>query len=447
MLFSNLILVCMSLGFMSTAFSTVLAPVAADLQITLSQAQWLTSGYVLALAALTPLSAYLTSRFPTRRLYLAAVGSYALMSAACAMSGHFGMLLTFRIAQACANALIANVTQVSIMTLFEPSRRGRAMGWFGMTQGAAVLLGPVVGGVLTDALGWRSVFWVVAGVCAMGVIGALWLMKDLVSVSKSRLDVGDFLLSACAMASLVLGLGLVITAPVLALGVVVAALVLGGWFVRRQLRAQQQGKAPLLKVSLMAGPVFRAGGACSMLVYLVMMGSSAVLPLYAQTVDGLSASQAGLVVLPGALCMAVVAPFAGRWFDRFGMRPLLVVGGTLLVVSNLATCWAVFVSPWWAAAVNVIRTSGLAMLQMPLMTWANNSIDKDDLPHGSALITALRNVAGSAGVAVFVSIMEVAGTLWGDTAGVAVSYGVMALASGLLFIGLAGRFDRKAELG
>ena len=140
MLFSNLILVCMSLGFMSTAFSTVLAPVAADLQITLSQAQWLTSGYVLALAALTPLSAYLTSRFPTRRLYIAAVGSYALMSAACAMSGHFGMLLTFRIAQACANALIANVTQVSIMTLFEPSRRGRAMGWFGMTQGAAVLI-------------------------------------------------------------------------------------------------------------------------------------------------------------------------------------------------------------------------------------------------------------------------------------------------------------------
>ena len=129
------------------------------------------------------------------------------------------------------------------------------------------------------------------------------------------------------------------------------------------------------------------------------------------------------------------------------MRPLLVVGGALLVVSNLATCWAVFMSPWWAAAVNIIRTAGLAMLQMPLMTWANNSIDKTDLPHGSALITALRNVAGSAGVAVFVSIMEVAGALWGDTAGVAVSYGVMALASGLLFIGLAGRFDRKTDQG
>ena len=71
-----------------------------------------------------------------------------------------------------------------------------------------------------------------------------------------------------------------------------------------------------------------------MLVYLVMMGSSAVLPLYAQAVDGLSSSQAGLVVLPGALCMAVVAPFAGRWFDRFGMRPLLVVGGARVPITD-----------------------------------------------------------------------------------------------------------------
>lgn len=441
-IFLNLILTCMMLGFMSTAMSTALAPVMVDFGVSASAGQWLTSGYTLALAITTPFTAYLTIRFKTKRLYLASVGAYAVASLGCALAPGFIVLLLMRIVQACANALIANVTQVSILTIVPQGKRGQMMGWFGMSQGASVVLGPVLGGLLCDLIGWRAVFFVVAFICLVSFVLANFTFYDLLENVRKAFDLASFVLSGLTFGLLTLGLGSVASGAV-SLPLAVLALLVGAVsavaFVKRQLASE----SPFLKVQLVYNPAFAASLLGSMLLYLVMAGSSSALPLYVQLAAGQTASVAGIVALPGALAMALVSPFAGRVYDKLGIFWLALAAAVLLFAANALTSFAmVRASLLGLSVLNVVRCVAIACVQMPLQTWGNTSIDKADMPHGSALITALRNVAGSLGVVLFVSLAT-AGAI-DLTAGFALSYGVMA-ASSLLFAAVAFVARRLSE--
>lgn len=423
--FANLIATCVGLALMSTAMNTTLAPLTRDLGVSVALGQWVTSGYALALAVVMPLTAFLVTRFRSRHLYLGAVGAYALASLCCAVASGFGVLMVGRVLQACMNGIIANLTQVSILTLFPTEERGRAMGWFGLSQGAAVVLGPTVGGLLADAFGWRGVFVAVALICALSFAAALMTMKNLLSVKRISFDLPSFILSVVSFGGLTLGLGLVVSAGFTA--VVVTLLVLGAaggvLFVRRQLSQEQ----PFLKVGLLGTPVFGLATACSAALYACSMGSAAVLPLQVQMGLGQSAAFAGLAVMPGAIALALVNPLSGSAFDRFGIVPLCAFGGICVLVANLATClsWAQE-SVVLLAALNVVRCLGFGALQMPLATWANSSIAQADMPHGSALLTSLRNAVGALGVAVATSLFQIAGCT--------AAFAVMAVVSVVVFL-------------
>ncbi len=318
--FCNLALTCVVLAILSSATATALQPLMLDFGVDASAAGWVTSGYTLALAVTMPLTAYLVTRFAARPLYIAAVGLYLASLVGCACAPAFVALMAARVVGAAANALIASMTQVSIMSIFPKERRGSAMGWFGLSQGAAVVLGPVVGGLAIDALGWRVLFWGGAALCLVSLVWSVACMYVELQTAPRTLDVASFALSVAAFGGVTLGLGNVAScgvasAPVLApLGVGLAAAAL---FVPRQLRGEQ----PFLKLALLRVPVFARAVLMSMALYMVTMGSSAVLPLYVQGCLGKGALEAGLVVMPGALAMAAVAPFAGKLFDRRGIAP------------------------------------------------------------------------------------------------------------------------------
>ncbi len=423
--FCNLALTCVVLAILSSATATALQPLMLDFGVDASAAGWVTSGYTLALAVTMPLTAYLVTRFAARPLYIAAVGLYLASLVGCACAPAFVALMAARVVGAAANALIASMTQVSIMSIFPKERRGSAMGWFGLSQGAAVVLGPVVGGLAIDALGWRALFWGGAALCLVSLVWSVACMRVELQTAPRTLDVASFALSVAAFGGVTLGLGNVAScgvasAPVLApLGVGLAAAAL---FVPRQLRGEQ----PFLKLALLRVPVFARAVLMSMALYMVTMGSSAVLPLYVQGCLGKGALEAGLVVMPGALAMAAVAPFAGKLFDRRGIAPLAAVAGGALVLSNLGMLLVGDQTPLWVpAALNVLRCLAAGCIQMPIVTWGNNAVGNADLPHASALLTSLRNVAGALGVSVFVGVMAWAG----GSAGVSAAYLGMAAVS------------------
>lgn len=431
--FLNLILTCIVLAIVSSATATALQPLMVDLHVNAACASWVTSGYTLALAVFMPLTAYLVTRFKTRPLYITAVALYLLTLVGCAVAPTFEALMVARVIGAGANALIASMTQVSILTIFPKERRGSAMGWFGLSQGAAVVVGPTVGGLVIDAFGWRGLFWLAAALCAVSLVWACLAMRVELAHAARRFDALSFVMSALAFGGVTLGLGNVASLGVANPAVwapLAAGVASGTLFFRRQMRSDQ----PFLKVQLFRSKTFATGVALSMVLYAAMMGSTAVLPLYVQGVAGQSALTSGFVIMPGALTMALVSPLAGKRLDRHGITPLMLVSGALLVLGNLGMLLVGSDTALWVpTALNVVRCLAIGCIQTPLVTWANGSVPQLDLPHASALLTSLRNVAGAVGVSVFVGVMA---SIGGAT-GVGAAYlGMAATSVPILVVGL-----------
>ena len=410
-IFVTLVTTCVALALLSTALNTALPPLMADLGVSAGVGQWAVSGYACAMAVATPLTAFLSTRFPTRPLYLCALGLFLAGTFASALAPVFGVLMVGRVVQACANALIANVTQVSIMSMFPKSERGRAMGWFGLATSAAPIAAPALGGIVVDLAGWRWVFGCVGLICCVSFAAALVVMRNVLQTAPKPFDPVSFVLSLMAFGGLTIGLGNVVAlglASPVVWGALAFGLVTAVFFVRRQLASSQ----PFLKVQIMAVRDFRVAVAASVLLYAVMMGAAAVLPLHIQGALGQSATLSGLVVLPGAACTAAVSPVAGRLFDRFGVRALLLVGGVLSAVSCALMCLPALAASLPALCVlNALRCTAVGMLTMPLMTWGNGAVPSVDMPHASALLTSLRNLAGALGVAIFVGVFAVFGLM------------------------------------
>lgn len=410
-IFVTLVTTCVALALLSTALNTALPPLMADLGVSAGVGQWAVSGYACAMAVATPLTAFFSTRFPTRPLYLCALGLFLAGTFASALAPVFGVLMVGRVVQACANALIANVTQVSIMSMFPKSERGRAMGWFGLATSAAPIAAPALGGIVVDLAGWRWVFGCVGLICCVSFVAALVVMRNVLQTAPKPFDPVSFVLSLMAFGGLTIGLGNVVAlglASPVVWGALAFGLVTAVFFVRRQLASSQ----PFLKVQIMAVRDFRVAVAASVLLYAVMMGAAAVLPLHIQGALGQSATLSGLVVLPGAACTAAVSPVAGRLFDRFGVRALLLVGGVLSAVSCALMCLPALAASLPALCVlNALRCTAVGMLTMPLMTWGNGAVPSMDMPHASALLTSLRNLAGALGVAIFVGVFAVFGLM------------------------------------
>ncbi len=427
--FANLILTCFALALLSTALNTALPQLTADLGVSADRGQLVVSGYALILAVFMPLSAFLVTRFPTKPLYCLAVGLFAASVATSALAPGFWPLMAARLVQACANALVSNLTQVSILSLFPEGQRGRRMGWFGFTQGAAPVIAPAFGGFVTDAFGWRAVFWFVFALALASFVLAVAAMGNILDSHPKSFDVPSFVLSAFAVGGISLGLGGLVSLQ--AHGATPAAELAIG-FAAAAAFTLRQGKLPepFLKIQLLGRPHYRTAVIASMAAYFVSMGSSVVFPLHLQTTLGLSASASAAAVLPGAVCMALISPVAGKVLDKHGIR-LLAIASVVAFVSGCAGLCAIGASdaPIALAGLYALVCCAFSIVQMPLVTWGNSYLEQADMPHGLALLTLARNVAGSLGVAVCVALMQ--------EAGLAAAYACMAAASLLILLPVA----------
>jgi MFS family permease len=177
-----------------------------------------------------------------------------------------------------------------------------------------------------------------------------------------------------------------------------------------------------------------------MLLYFAMMGSSVLMPLYVQTVMGRSAVTSGLVTLPGSLATALISPFAGKMYDKMGIRRIFIAGSVGLVISNLGMCTVSMATPLAVAACwNIIRNVSIGALMMPLLTWGTAHVEPKKVADASSLLTSFRTISGSIGSAVFVSIFSTvsaaSAAIYGEGAmirGIHAAFGAMGLCAVLL---------------
>ena len=383
--------------------SPVLPTLMEEFGVSATTIQWLSSGYTLAEAVIVPLSAYFLGRFSTRSLFAGGMGIFSVGSLVAALAPAFPVLLAGRVMQAIGAGILLPMG-ISIVTVtFPREKRGTAMGIISLAIGFAPAIGPTLGGVLDDTVGWRALFMLVA---LLGVIVLVFGVKTLTNYdvfARYKLDVPSVVLMACGMVSLLYGISSITSASVIAIPIalIVAGVVLLAVFVRRQLKLEE----PMLKVTVLKAYRFRTNVVTVMLLQASLIGCGVILPLYVEDVLGCTPTQSGLIMLPGAIIGAIIGFVAGRLYDRFGVRGLAVTGVTILLLAGIGmTTLKIDSSMAYVALMYAALVLGVQMLTTPMNTWGINSIDNGSIQHANSLLNSLNMVASSIGTALLTAL-------------------------------------------
>lgn len=407
-----------------------------DLGLAPELGQWLTSAFMLTMAVVIPVTGFLLQRFTTRQMFLAAMTLFSLGTLLALIAPGFPTLLAGRIVQASGTAILMPLLMTTIMNVIPAHSRGRMMGRVGLVISLAPALGPTLAGLVLDNLHWRWIFGLVLPIALAALaIGARWML-NLGETRRTPIDILSIPLAALGFGGLVFGLtqfgsegegSSSAVAGGVSLAVSLIALAL---FVWRQLVLVREDRA-LLDLRVFQSRNYAVAVGLMTLIALAMFGTLTLLPLFLQDVVGVSAVQAGLVVLPGSIAMGLLGPVIGRIYDRVGPRPL-IIPATLAVLVALATYSQLpSTSPLWVfMAVQMVLSVGLAASFTPLFSASLGSLPRRLYSHGSAMLNTLQQVGGAAGVALLVAVyssavhageadgvpIEIAGVEGADTA-------------------------------
>jgi DHA2 family lincomycin resistance protein-like MFS transporter len=398
-----------------TTMSIAIPHLNVDLGVPPELGQWLTSAFMLTMAVVIPTTGFLLQRFTTRQAFLLAMTLFSLGTLLCLVAPGFWVLLIGRIVQAAGTAVAMPLLMTTVMTVVPAHARGRIMGRVGIVISLAPAIGPTLAGVLLDVANWRWIFGVVLPIAIVALAIGAKLMTNLGQTRKAPLDIPSVILSALAFGGLVFGLSQAggshgaDAAPAMptevAIGIIIASVVVLGLFVWRQVALQRVDDA-LLDLRVFTSRNFTMAIVVMAILSLAMFGTFTALPLYMQDVVQLSATESGLVVLPGAIMMGVLGPFIGRIYDARGPRILLIPGTALVAAVMIYYTTLTESTPVGAlVAAQITMSIGMAMSFTPLFSASLGSLQPRLYSHGSAVLNTLQQVAGAAGVAVLITTM------------------------------------------
>ena len=392
-----------------TTMNVALPSIMADFGVTERLAQWLTTGFMLTMAVVIPVTGWLLDRLTTRQLFHLALGLFGAGTLICGLAPTFGVLLGGRVVQASGTAVMMPLLMTTIMQLVPPHRRGAVMGNTSLVIAVAPAVGPTLSGLLLHLGSWRFVFATVLPIAlAMLALGA-WRLRNTGEQRLAPLDPWSVALTVLGFGPLIYGMSAIgegvgathWEAPAALAGGVVFLVV----FVLRQLRLQRSDTA-LLDLRTFTHPTFTVSLVMMALAMMALFGTIIILPLILQRALHLDPLTVGLMLLPGGLLMGLLGPVTGRLFDRVGPRPLMlpasvVIAGVFWLLSTIQLS-----TPWWlVVAAHMAMSASFAFMFTPLFTIALGSLPKDLYSHGSAVVGTVQQVAGAFGTAVFVTAM------------------------------------------
>jgi len=302
----------------TTIVNVAIDHLAQDFNTSLSTIQWVSTGYLLSLAIVIPLSGWAADRFGTKRLYLISIALFLLGSALAGAAWSAGSLIAFRILQGLGGGMIMPAGMTILTQAAGPQRVGRVMSVVGVPMLLGPVIGPILGGWLVDDISWRWIFYVNVPVGIVALMAAWRLLPRDRPEPSQRLDVLGFALLSPGLGAFVYGLAETTSSggfgSAKALGPMLAGLVLIVLFVLHSLRAS----TPLIDVRLFKNRVFTGSALTTFTFGTAFYGAMLLFPLYYQTVRGQSALSAGLLIAPQGIAAAMMMPVAGRLTDRVG---------------------------------------------------------------------------------------------------------------------------------
>ena len=426
-------------NFTQLQLSAALPTIVKEFGISVTTGQWLTSIMMLTMGVMVPLTAYLTRRFSTREIVITSMAIFTVGSLIAWLGPTFPIVLTGRALEAVGSGVMWPVLQITVFSIYPLARRGLAMGTVGVAMSVAPAIGPVFGGWQTDANGWRSVFFTLAVVGVVALLMAIFGLHNFVHHDRSvKTDLFSACLSIIGFGGVMFGFtnseafGFGNIQVWLPMVVGVCGIV---WFVLRQIhgarrfriasdkvtaaRAKDEPSAhlvklqnadvqpPLLDLSVLRNTSFTVGTVIATLCFFAFSSITVIIPLYIQNDRGYTATMSGLVMLPGALGQCIAQFGGGRLLDRFGARPVAMVGSITLLTGTLMMA---MIGPetwiWWVSICQFIRQIGMGLVLMPITTWSLNCLMSKEVSAGSAVTNTARQLGGAIGAPVLVIAME-----------------------------------------
>lgn len=436
--------VMLSGAFIAMLNQTILSPalpsIMENLDITAIEGQWLTTAFMLVSGIMIPITAYLIARLTTRQLFLASMLFFTVGTVISAFAASFAILLAGRILQAMASGVVMPMTQTVIILLYPKEKRGSAMGMAGIVIAFAPAIGPTLSGWVVDSWGWNRIFLIIVPLAIMDIVMGFIFLKNVGEVSKLKLDITSVVYSTLGFGGLLYGCsiagsyGWVHWITVSALGVGIAFLTM---FIHRQLHLE----TPMLELRVLKTMIFSYATIIGMIINAALVTGLVITPIYLQNILHFTALQSGLVMMPGAVLMGIMSPITGNLFDRFGPRGIIITGIAIMTAFSgffviMDETWEF----WFLCVIYTIRMFGMALVNMPLAAWGLNALDNEMIAHGNAINNTARQVAGSIGTAVLITVMAMvsgfnrnAGEIHATLSGMHAAFGV---ATGLSLIAL-----------
>lgn len=402
------LLICGFVGmFSETALNIAISNLMEVFQITAATAQWLTTGFLLTLGILMPMTGLLLQWFTTRQLFVVSLTSSIIGTLIAAVAVNFEMLMVARVLQAVGMGLLIPLMFNTILVVYPPEKRGAAMGFVGLVIMFAPATGPTVAGILIEYLTWHYIFWLSLPFLVAGLLVGLKYLENVTEVTKPRIDILSVLLSTIGFGGVVFGFSKAGEgeggwgSPVVLASIIIGLVALALFVVRQIVMSQ-----PMMNLRVFKYPMFIVGLLMVLSCMMIILSSMIILPMYLQNGMKLSAFSAGLMLLPGSALNGILSPRMGSLFDKYGPK-WLVIPGLAIVAAMLWLFSGITLasSVAFIVALHIGLMVGISMVWMPSQTNGLNQLPPELYPHGTAVMNTLQQVAGAIGTAFAISIL------------------------------------------
>src|SRR5512136_322059 len=372
----------------------------------LGEAQWIISVYVLVIGITTPLSGFLANRFTPKAVYVAGLAVFAVGSLLCGLSTSLFQMIAFRVLQGIGAGLTMPLGVSLLLQAFPVEEHGLALGLHGIAAVVAPALGPILGGWMVSLNLWRVILFINPPIGLLGVLMGLRYLRSHGSPRRPLLDVWGILTEIVGFGAILYAASIAAdqgwTAPgtLLWFGIGAAGLIA---FAIIELFV---APAPLLDLRLFRNRIFLNANLLGYVAVMALFGAEFLLPIYLQSLRGQTALQTGIILLPMAISSGILLMLSGRIYDRIGPRPLMVTGFAVLAVNTwqLAQVRA-DTSINWIMFLLFLRGIALGLTAQTTMVASLSQVPMHDLPRGSSLNNATRNVVQSIVVAVWATVL------------------------------------------
>lgn len=405
-LISTILLVSSFICLMSqTMMVTALPIIQRDMNQPTEIVQWLTTGYMLLIGIITPISSFLYNRFSSRQFFIGSILLFLFGTLIGSIAFNFWTLLLARLIQALSSGILSVFQMATLVSIFPPEKRGTIMGISSLVVAFGPAIGPTLSGVILSFLGWRYLFIIILPIMLIILIIGILTFPNFTQAQKIKVDIQSIALSIVGPALILISLSLIAQYLLPSMIGLVLGTLLTIKFIKRQLKLTN----PILKVKVFNDRGFRLMTIISVLVMMNLLGMEQMLSIFVQDITHLSSAQAGLVLFPGAILNALCAAFSGQLYDRVGIKIPFICGVILLTVGTIPFLFIRGTTTVIVMTISyAIRMIGISLIFSPSLSESFLKIIPQDISHATAIGNTLRQVFGSISVSLLVTVSSLA---------------------------------------